>query len=166
MRASRAPSTQVMSVVKSLAAYGITVCATIHSPTPYCFNLFDRLLLLLRGEVVYFGPNGGWEADLFLCGSHSWRHLWGSHSSCCFKPSCCPAVLLCRQDGRRLLPQPIALGRGPQGRRERGGVDRGPHHAGWLGLPWQPGRSSPPGAAKQRPAGSVAWASPSCLCGS
>lgn len=49
---------QVMSVVKSLAAHGITICATIHSPTPYTFNLFDRLLLLLKGRVVYFGPNG------------------------------------------------------------------------------------------------------------
>ena len=49
---------EVMSVVKSLTSFGITVCATIHSPTPYCFNLFDRLLLLLRGQVAYFGPNG------------------------------------------------------------------------------------------------------------
>ena len=49
---------QVMSVVKSLASHGITICATIHSPTPYTFNLFDRLLLLLKGRVVYFGPNG------------------------------------------------------------------------------------------------------------
>ena len=47
-----------MSVVKSLTNHGITVCATIHSPTPYCFNLFDRVLLLLRGQVAFFGPNG------------------------------------------------------------------------------------------------------------
>ena len=53
-----APCLQVMTVVKSLAHSGITVCATIHSPTPYCFGLFDRMMLLLRGEVVYFGPNG------------------------------------------------------------------------------------------------------------
>ncbi len=52
------PFLQVMSVVKSLASHGITICATIHSPTPYTFNLFDRLLLLLKGRVVYFGPNG------------------------------------------------------------------------------------------------------------
>jgi len=44
--------------VKGLASNGITVCATIHSPTPYCFGLFDRVLLLLRGNVVYFGANG------------------------------------------------------------------------------------------------------------
>ncbi len=57
-----APPLQVMTVVKSLATHGITVCATIHSPTPYCFNLFDRMLLLLRGQVAYFGPNGGLTA--------------------------------------------------------------------------------------------------------
>ena len=51
---------QVMTVVKSLSEFGITTCATIHSPSPYCFGLFDRMMLLLRGEVVYFGPNGAW----------------------------------------------------------------------------------------------------------
>lgn len=49
---------EVMTVVKSLAKTGITLCATIHSPTPYCFNLFDRLMILLRGRVAYFGDNG------------------------------------------------------------------------------------------------------------
>ena len=32
--------------------------ATIHSPTAYAFSLFDRLMMLVRGEVVYFGGNG------------------------------------------------------------------------------------------------------------
>lgn len=49
---------QVMTVVKGLVKNGITICATIHSPTPYCFNLFDTLMILLRGNVVYFGENG------------------------------------------------------------------------------------------------------------
>ena len=48
-----------MTVVKKLTQMNLTVCATIHSPTPYCFNQFDRLHLLLRGQTVYFGPNGG-----------------------------------------------------------------------------------------------------------
>jgi ATP-binding cassette subfamily G (WHITE) protein 2 len=56
---------EVMSVVKSLANYGITVCATIHSPTPYAFGLFDRLLLLLRGSPIYFGANGSQALDYF-----------------------------------------------------------------------------------------------------
>ena len=47
-----------MTVVKKLTQMNLTVCATIHSPTPYCFNQFDRLMLLLRGQTVYFGPNG------------------------------------------------------------------------------------------------------------
>lgn len=47
-----------MTVVKSLVKTGMTICATIHSPTPYCFNLFDTLMILLRGNVVYFGENG------------------------------------------------------------------------------------------------------------
>lgn len=49
---------EVMSVVKNLASGGITVCATIHSPTQYTFSLFGRLLILLRGQTCYFGKNG------------------------------------------------------------------------------------------------------------
>lgn len=56
---------EVISVVKSLANYGITVCATIHSPTPYAFGLFDRLLLLLRGSPIYFGANGRQALEYF-----------------------------------------------------------------------------------------------------
>jgi ABC-type multidrug transport system ATPase subunit len=47
-----------MEVVKNLTKTGITICATIHNPTPYCFNLFDRLMILLHGRVVYSGDNG------------------------------------------------------------------------------------------------------------
>ena len=52
------PARQVMTVVKTLTKTGITICATIHNPTPYCFNLFDRLMILLHGRVVYNGENG------------------------------------------------------------------------------------------------------------
>lgn len=44
-----------MGMVKSLVADGITLIATLHSPTPYTFNLFDKVCLLLRGHIVYFG---------------------------------------------------------------------------------------------------------------
>ncbi len=57
-RDAAAGAAQVMTVVKSLVKSGMTICATIHSPTPYCFNLFDTLMILLRGNVVYFGENG------------------------------------------------------------------------------------------------------------
>ena len=49
---------QVIAVVKNLTKTGITICATIHNPTPFCFNLFDRLMILLHGRVVYSGENG------------------------------------------------------------------------------------------------------------
>ena len=48
-----------MLVVKGLLAdAAITICSTIHSPTPFCFRLFDKLMILLRGQVVYFGHRG------------------------------------------------------------------------------------------------------------
>ena len=49
---------QLLSVVKGLVHDGISICSTIHSPTPYCFSLFDTLTLLLRGRVIYCGVNG------------------------------------------------------------------------------------------------------------
>ena len=45
-------------MVKSLVKSGMTICATIHSPTPFCFNLFDRMMILLGGTVIYNGHNG------------------------------------------------------------------------------------------------------------
>lgn len=47
-----------MSVVRTLTKEGMTIVATIHSPTPYCFNLFDRLMILIGGHAIYHGPNG------------------------------------------------------------------------------------------------------------
>ena len=44
-----------MTVVKRMALDGTTICSTIHSPTPYTFSLFDRVMFLLGGEVVFFG---------------------------------------------------------------------------------------------------------------
>lgn len=52
-------SQEVMDTVAALARTGITVCATIHSPTPHVFRLFDRLFVILQGRTAYFGPNGG-----------------------------------------------------------------------------------------------------------
>lgn len=51
-------SNEVMTVVKALVNDGTTICATIHSPSSYTFNLFDRVIMLVRGQVVYFGERG------------------------------------------------------------------------------------------------------------
>ena len=45
----------VMSVVKKLTDNGRSVICTIHQPSTEIFNMFDRLLLLVLGEVVYEG---------------------------------------------------------------------------------------------------------------
>jgi ABC-type multidrug transport system ATPase subunit len=49
---------EVMQVVAGLTCEGTTVATTIHSPSAACFNLFDRLLVLLNGHVVYHGGAG------------------------------------------------------------------------------------------------------------
>ena len=45
----------VITTLKDLAAQGRTVVATIHQPSSDIFNLFDDLLLLSEGKVVYYG---------------------------------------------------------------------------------------------------------------
>ena len=49
---------QVILVVKGLVKSGMTICATIHSPTPFTFNLFDYMMILLGGRMIYCGQNG------------------------------------------------------------------------------------------------------------
>jgi ATP-binding cassette, subfamily G (WHITE), member 2 len=45
----------IMELILKLARGGRTVLATIHQPSSQVFSLFDKLMLLSRGEVVYFG---------------------------------------------------------------------------------------------------------------
>lgn len=49
----------VVSQLKELAQAGRTVVATIHQPSSKTFLLFDDLLLLAEGRVVYHGPVNG-----------------------------------------------------------------------------------------------------------
>lgn len=48
-------SLEVMSAVRNLADQNRTVICTIHQPSIATFNLFDKLLLLAKGRIIYFG---------------------------------------------------------------------------------------------------------------
>jgi ABC-type multidrug transport system ATPase subunit len=48
----------VVKVVKEVVGTTIAAAATIHSPPPYTFALFERVMVLQRGREVYWGPNG------------------------------------------------------------------------------------------------------------
>ncbi|CEM05801.1 unnamed protein product [Vitrella brassicaformis CCMP3155] len=45
----------VVEVLKEIAQAGRTVVATIHQPSTEIYNLFDELMLLADGRLVYFG---------------------------------------------------------------------------------------------------------------
>lgn len=46
----------VISTISSLASSGRTVVATIHQPSSDIFHLFDNLIVLDQGHIVYQGP--------------------------------------------------------------------------------------------------------------
>lgn len=48
-------SFEVMDAVRNISDQNRTVCATIHQPSPETFGLFDHILLMAHGMVVYFG---------------------------------------------------------------------------------------------------------------
>ncbi|GLC74614.1 hypothetical protein PLESTF_001535200 [Pleodorina starrii] len=56
---------EVMLTVQAVARGGITVVATLHSPTAFCFSLFDRLMMLVGGRTVYFGPQDRRAVEYF-----------------------------------------------------------------------------------------------------
>ena len=47
-------ATSVMETLKDLAKSGRTIVQTIHQPNSDCFEMFDRLMLMARGKVIYF----------------------------------------------------------------------------------------------------------------
>ncbi|EFC47894.1 abc transporter family protein [Naegleria gruberi] len=48
-------SYNVMKTISKLATHGRTVVLTIHQPSSNIYEIFDKLLLLSRGRVAYFG---------------------------------------------------------------------------------------------------------------
>jgi ABC-type multidrug transport system ATPase subunit len=46
-------SLSIMKLMKKQAREGLTVVCTIHQPSSEIFNLFDRLILLKDGHLIY-----------------------------------------------------------------------------------------------------------------
>jgi ABC-type multidrug transport system ATPase subunit len=49
----------VVEAMEVLAKSGRTVLATIHQPSSEVYAMFDKLMLLAEGRVVYFGSREG-----------------------------------------------------------------------------------------------------------
>ena len=58
-------SLEVMRVVRSLSNDGRTVICTIHQPSQVIYKLFDRLIVLQNGQVVYWGEGRAIAASFF-----------------------------------------------------------------------------------------------------
>jgi len=58
---------QLMVTLKSLAGLGHSIAVVIHQPRTSIFNMFDNLLLLSKGKVVYEGEPSGARQFLESC---------------------------------------------------------------------------------------------------
>ena len=47
-------ATSVMEILRDLARSGRTIVSTIHQPNSDIFEMFDRLMLLAQGKIIYF----------------------------------------------------------------------------------------------------------------
>ena len=50
---------ELVQILKGLARSGCAVVCTIHQPSSEVFSLFDKVVMLWRGRVVYSGAGGG-----------------------------------------------------------------------------------------------------------
>jgi ABC-type multidrug transport system ATPase subunit len=46
----------LIAILKGLAQSGRTIVITVHQPNSVMYQLFDNIMLLAKGEVVYWGP--------------------------------------------------------------------------------------------------------------
>ena len=67
-------SLEVMTAITHLSYSGLTVLSSIHSPSPSVFQLFDRLLMLLNGGMVFFGEVRTGEHTAYFGGLGFSRH--------------------------------------------------------------------------------------------
>merc|ERR1719361_665602 len=50
---------KICEILKGQAKRGRTIVCTIHSPNSQTFHMFDKVLFLSRGRMMYFGPTKG-----------------------------------------------------------------------------------------------------------
>lgn len=106
-------SNEVMTVVQGLAADGVTIVATIHSPTAYSFSLFDSLMMLVRGRVVYFGPTGNACIDYLKGISNTQQPTKDPSSPLSHTGSTAPAVPLLNPIQKQQLADGSVVGLNP-----------------------------------------------------
>lgn len=71
-------SYEVMAAVRNLANQNRTVICTIHQPSPPTYLLFDKLMLLAEGRVIYFGPSRD-VVNYFVTSPYKFHYKPGSN---------------------------------------------------------------------------------------
>eukprot|EP01035_Chromulina_nebulosa_P017867 gene17867-23483_t len=71
-------SYEVMAAVRNLSNQNRTVICTIHQPSPPTYMLFDKLMLLAQGRVIYFGPARD-VVNYFVMSPYHFKYVDGSN---------------------------------------------------------------------------------------
>jgi ABC-type multidrug transport system ATPase subunit len=71
-------SYEVMAAVRNLANQNRTVICTIHQPSPATYMLFDKLMLMAEGRVIYFGPSRD-VVNYFVTSPYHFNYVSGSN---------------------------------------------------------------------------------------
>jgi ABC-type multidrug transport system ATPase subunit len=56
----------IMSALRNIANLQTAIVCTIHQPSATIFSFFDKLLLMSKGQMIYFGPAKD-AVNFFLC---------------------------------------------------------------------------------------------------
>lgn len=67
-----------MAAVRNLSNQNRTIICTIHQPSPATYMLFDKLLLLANGKVIYFGPSRD-VVNYFVTSPYGFHYRPGSN---------------------------------------------------------------------------------------
>lgn len=89
-----ATALRVMTLLRGVATGGTTVLCSLHQPRPRVLNLLDKVILLSKGRVAYFGAPG--DAASYFASIDRPFPLGQPH------PADAMLTLCCREDGRDL----------------------------------------------------------------
>jgi ATP-binding cassette, subfamily G (WHITE), member 2 len=71
-------SLEVVGAIRMLASQNRTIVATIHQPSTALYGMFDKLLLMAEGHVIYYGEATS-AVNYFVSSPYAFQYIRGSN---------------------------------------------------------------------------------------